>query len=151
MVEDGFDTLLLKGVAGLLSDLVDGLSWKIDPGATYDADEIALFLMRMLSGPDRAVTLTVYSLGDDPALSDSTKGLQVRSRGIPRVSTDATNIDSMIADALLGNYPVDLGTGVHINTLIRRSSVPLGVDELERSEVSSNYELGVYQPSTNRT
>lgn len=149
-MSDGFNTLLAKGVAELLATAVPSLTWRAD-GSVYQAGETAVVIGKMPASPDRCVALTPYPLSDDPALSDSTVGLQVRCRGERGSTVDASDLDDLIADQILGLYPVDLTGGIRVTTLMRRSGVPLGVDDENRPEQTSNYELGVWRPSVHRT
>lgn len=143
-----FTTDLLTGAAELLADAGIGLTWRAT--GAYQTGETGIILRAMPPVPDRIVTLSAYDLSDDPTLSDSQKGLQVRSRSGDPDPTDVDSIDDAVADVLLGNYPLTLPTGIRITTLIRSSGVSLGQDDTKRWSTVSNYTLGLWRPSTHR-
>lgn len=149
MSEDGFDALLLKGIAQVLADEVDDVTWLPD-GSAYELSATGVFLIRMPATPDRAVLLTLYGFGDDPTLSNSSKNLQIRTRGAGDDSTDALNLNTACGRVLLGRYPRTVGDSIEIQKIRRTSQGPLGIDDLQRAEHTSNYELGVYEPTPHR-
>jgi hypothetical protein len=142
-----------EGFAQLLADDPDlGLTWH--PADPYDPAETGIWLAAFPADPSfeqsRAVVLTPYPLGDDAALSDSTIGLQVKTRCPGQDPRPCWSLDDAIANVLLGLYPVTLPTGVQVITLQRTSSASLGMDENQRWTWSSNYGTTVYRPSTHR-
>lgn len=147
----GPSTDLVDGIAAQLAVTVDGVSY--DPTGAYPTDTTGIFDEVMPDGdsvPDRCVTLTTYPLGDDPTLSDSTVGLQVRVRSAGEDPRDAKDLDDAIFDALQAIAPVTLG-GIRIVNFTRTSGVSLGQDERKRWHRSSNYTLDIWRPSTYRT
>lgn len=143
----GFSDQLLAGVAQFLEDAGVG-TWQ--PTGAYAAGALNPIFMSQTPGtPDRVMTLTPYTVSDDPSLSDSVQGLQVRLRGTkdPRVVQD---MDDAIFDRLHGATGVTLPGGVRLVMALRRSGTPLGADGSGRLERTSNYHLSVHRPSTHR-
>jgi hypothetical protein len=104
----------------------------------------------MPSSPDRVVVLTFYPTSDDPALSDSEVGLQVRTRGVPNNGDDVDALDDAIFD-FLQNATLDLAAGIRLSGVFRASGTPMGEDDSNRSERSSNYRLLAHWPTAHRT
>jgi hypothetical protein len=125
-----------------------GLTWR--PTATYQPGEIGIGLMTFPTGLDKAVALSPYPLGDDATLSDSTIGLQVKTRSTGADPRDVWALDDAIANFLLGLYPTTLPTGIRITTMGDRISTSLGQDEKQRWIWSSSYPCGIYRPSVHR-
>lgn len=143
-----FTTDLLAGVAQLLED--EGVAtW--NPAGAYPADARRPIMMGVVpSGPDEVLTLTAYGITDDPSLSDSVHGMQVRGRA----GRDPRTVDALlddVFDVLHGLHGVDLPGGIRLELALRRSWTPLGADDNSRHERSDNYALTVHRPSPNRT
>lgn len=138
---------LLTGVAVAIDAAGIGLTWR--DGEPYDDDQTGIFLKTVPPSPDRLVVLTAYGISDDPTLSDSVQGLQVRSRGVPQLSTDCDDIDDAVF-GFLQNTVLDLTTGIRIVSAFRTSTAPLGQDPSNRFEVASSYALSTHRPSTHR-
>jgi len=143
-----FTTDVGEGFAQLLAAGVSGLAWQTS--GTYATNVTGIYIAVVPPNPDRIVTLTVYGLGDDATYADSSAGLQVRTRSAGQDPRDAYTLDDAIADVLLGRYPLTLPNGIHVQTLMRTSSTPLGEDDNQRWEHSSNYGLELYRPGTHR-
>lgn len=138
---------LLGGLAAYL-DTAGAGTYRSD-GSAYVASETAIVFAEMPQTPDRAIVLSDYPVTDDPSLSDSVVGMQIRCRG----GSDPHDVKA-IADAVFtvlhGKTAFDAGT-VHVVQALRRSGVPLGRDDSNRWEHSDNYYLTVHRPSANRT
>ena len=148
-MSDGFETQLLRGLARLLAAAGHG-TWR-ETGA-YQASETAICLDVFPATPDQVISLTAYPVDDDPALSDSTIAIQVRTRaGDPNTVRD---LDSAIFTSLHGRHgfttPADGAAGIRVVQCLRHSGVGLGMDESGRWGRSSNYYLDVHRPSTFR-
>lgn len=137
-----------EGFAQLLAAEVTGLAWA--PTGAYATNVTGIYIEVVPPTPNRIVTLTVYGLGDDGAYADSTVGLQVRCRSAGHDPRDVHDLDDAIADVLLGRYPLTLPNGITVQTLIRSSATPLGQDDNQRHEHSSNYTAGLHWPGTHR-
>lgn len=139
-----------EGMAATLG-AVSGFTW--DPTGAYDPTvPRCIYLM---NAPDDAVSpvvLTPYPLADDPALSDSTIGLQVRTRSAGRNIRDLWNTDDAIDDALLGLYPVTLPSGIAVTALTKTSTMPPIREDgsLQRWWHTANHTALIYRPSTHR-
>jgi hypothetical protein len=103
------------------------------------------------ASPDRVITLTDYVVADDPTLSDSVIGVQVRTRWGGQDPRPVKDLDGAIFDALHGLEGVTLTGGIHIVSCFRRSGTSMGQDANNRWGRSSNYYATVHRPSTNRT
>ncbi|MCW2496347.1 minor capsid protein [Jatrophihabitans sp.] len=143
-----FLRLFVEGFAQALADAGIGLTWR--PSEPYETGELGIGVMTFPTGLNKAVALTPYPLSDDPALSDSQIGLQVKTRSESAEPRDVWDLDDAIANVLLGLYPTTLPSGIEIVTLQRTSSTSLGQDESQRWIWSSNYPCGLYRPSVHR-
>lgn len=143
-----FLQLFVEGWAQYIDAADIGVKWR--PSAPYEPSEVGIGLMSFPTGLTKAVALTPYPLTDDPALSDSEIGLQVKTRSAGTDPRDVWALDDAIANLLLGLYPTDLPSGIRITTLQRGPSGSLGQDENQRWIWSSNYPCGLYRPSTHR-
>jgi len=144
----GFETNLLTGIAQLLATAGLGV-WR-DTGV-YTAAETGIVFDTVPQSPDRVITLTDYVVSDDPTLSDSVIGVQVRTRWGGQDPRPVKDLDGSIFDVLHGLEGVDLVGGVHIVSMFRRSGTSMGSDTNNRWMRSSNYYATVHRPSTNRT
>ena len=144
----GFEVLLLTGIAHLLADASLG-TWR-DTGI-YTAAETGIVMDTVPASPDRVITLTDYVVSDDPTLSDSVIGVQVRTRWGGADPRPVKDLDGGIFDVLHGLEGVDLVGGVHVVSMFRRSGTSMGQDANSRWGRSSNYYATVHRPSTNRS
>ena len=144
----GFETNLLTGVAQILAAAGVG-TWR-DTGV-YVAAETGIVLDTLPASPDNIITLTDYAVSDDPTLSDSVIGVQVRTRCGGQDPRPVKDLDGAIFNALHGLESVTLTGGVHVVSMVRRSGVSLGQDENSRWMKSSNYYAAVWRPSANRS
>lgn len=145
----GFTTDLLTGLAAYLH-AAGAATWKAS--GAYSAAETGIVLGVVPQAPDRIVTLTAYGVGDDPSLSDSVVGVQVRCRWGGQDPRSVDDLADAIFALLQGKTNVTLSTGVRVVQCVRQSGpVSMGQDENNRWSNSSNYYLTVHRPSTNRT
>jgi len=144
----GFETNLLTGIAHLLADAGLG-TWR-DTGV-YTTAETGIVLDTVPASPDRVITLTDYVVSDDPTLSDSIIGVQVRTRWGGQDPRPVKDLDGGIFNALHGLEGVTLTGGIRIVSIFRRSGASLGQDVSYRWMRSSNFYATVHRPSTNRT
>jgi hypothetical protein len=139
-----------------LVDLVDGIARLLDtagvatyrPTGIYTATETAITDTVMPDSPDRAVVLTAYDTADDPALTDCTVFLQVRTRARqdPR---EAAALDEAVFAALHGLRNQQFGAA-HVQLIKRENTAPIGVDANGRHERTSNYTLRAQRPQSDR-
>jgi hypothetical protein len=144
----GFESDLLTGVAQLLAAANLG-TWR-DSGI-YTAAETGIVFDVIPVSPDNIVTLTDYAVSDDPTLSDSVIGVQVRTRLGGQDPRPVKDLDGAIFNVLHGLESVTLTGGVHIVSMVRRSGASLGQDANNRWMRSSNYYATVWRPSANRS
>ncbi len=142
----GFETNLLTGLAQLLAAANLG-TW--NPSGVYTSAQTGIVFDTIPQSPDNIITLTDYAVSDDPTLSDSVIGVQVRTRCAGADPRPVKDLDGAIFNALHGLESVDLG-GVHVVSLVRRSGVSLGIDANNRWMRASNYYATVWRPSPNR-
>ena len=145
----GFQTDVLEGLADLLHNASIG-TW--GTSGAYSASDTGIVLGVVPQAPDRIITLTAYGVsGDDPSLSDSEIGVQVRCRWSGQDPRDVNDLDDTVFSALHGRKEFTLSTGVRVVQCLRHSGpVSLGQDENNRWSTSSNYYLTVHRPSTYR-
>lgn len=141
-----FDRLFVEGFSTLLATARIGLT--LD---TTQVDGIYLFAAPP-DTPGRCVWLAPYWLGDDPALADSTRGLQVGVRSAGEDPRPASLLDDQIANVLLGLYGFTLPSGVDVASLDRTSATALMQEQSGslRWWKTSNYTVLTYRPSLNR-
>ena len=144
----GFESDLLTGVAQLLAAANLG-TWR-DSGI-YTAAETGIVFDVIPVSPDNIVTLTDYAVSDDPTLSDSVIGVQVRTRLGGQDPRPVKDLDGAIFNVLHGLESVTLTGGVHVVSMVRRSGASLGQDANNRWMRSSNYYATVWRPSANRS
>lgn len=141
---------LLEGLAQLLAQRELG-AWRPD-GAAYAPGETAIVVGALPDSPPAAIALAPYGVGDDPSMSESTTGVQVRSRTAtlhdPRPGLAL--VDG-IFDALHGLDGLTLPTGVRVVTCQRQSWTPLGADDNQRPRYSQNFYVLHHRPSAHRT
>lgn len=136
-------------------DLLDGIARAIDaagiaqyrPDAPFQAGDVPITFKSMPANPDRAVTLSTYGNSDHPTIPLGQRRLQVRVRGIAGDSLDADAIADAVFETLHGLTHQQYGS-VHVIQILRASTVPLGLDDLQRDERSDNYALDVNPPAT---
>ena len=147
----GFQTNLLTGIAAALQTAGLG-TWSA--AGVYKASETGIVLRTMPQGPDRIICLSTYGVGDDPSLSDSIIGLQIRTRWEGAIPTPVDDLDDAIFTFLHGKETWTVGSGaaaVRIGLCLRNSGpVSLGQDTNLRWSLASNYYLDLWRPSTNR-
>lgn len=143
-----YTTDLLAGVAQLLDTTIPAVVWRAS--GVYTTAEMGVYIATMPQAPDGAVVLSDYPVGDDPTLSDSVIGLQVRTRTGGQDPRTTTGLDDDIFDVLHGLHDVTVG-GIRLVGAERRSGAPLGQDGNGRHERTSNYYLTVHRPSPNRS
>jgi hypothetical protein len=144
----GFSTNLLTGLAAALQTASLG-TW--NPSGAYTALQTGITLGKVPQEPDRIITLTAYALADDPALSDSQVGVQVRTRWSGSDPRPVDDLDDSIFSLWHGKCGLVLTTGITVVQLLRISGTSLGQDANQRWCRTSNYRATVHRPSANRT
>jgi hypothetical protein len=133
-------------------DLLDGLARLLHaagagcyrPAGVYHPGETAIAIAASPPTPDRVIVLTAYPVAESPALTDTTTGVQVRTRAgaDPR---EVEQLDDDVFAVLHASGPHTFGT-VRVSLLYRTSAAPIGADDLGRMERSSNYHLRAHRP-----
>ncbi len=126
------------------------------PTTAYLPDDVAITKTVLPQTPDQAIALAAYDVANAPSLSDTTLGLQVRSRGIRGDVAGGTSLGSLVFDALHGAHDFRLPSpdetpGVWVVQAMLRSSVSAGVDGNDRWSYIQNFYVDVHGPSPNRT
>lgn len=145
----GFQTNLLVGIAVHMQTNSLG-TWSTSGKYTLAQTGIVLGVIPQF--PDSIITLSAYGVEDDPALSDSVLGVQVRCRWTgqdPRLVDDLADSIFMLYHGKMG---LVLTTGITIVQCRRQSGiVSLGQDANGRWSNVQNFYCSVHRPSTNRT
>lgn len=140
MIEKGYTTLLLEGVAQRLED--NGVGRYIpdtDQESVYAADDLAIVLQDVPASPARLITLNTYSPTDHPHMAYGTVQVQFRVRGF---NTECDDIADAIYNLFHQARYMDIVAGYPaISYSGRVSSIPLGRDPNGWSERSDNYEF----------
>jgi hypothetical protein len=145
----GFETDLLTGVAQLLAGANLG-TWR-DSGV-YTATETGIVFATVPQSPDNIITLTAYGVSDDPTLSDSVMGVQVRTRRAGQDPRPVMDLDGAIFDRLHGMPATTLTGGVRVVSCFRRvGPAVMGQDANNRWGLASTYYVTVWRPSANRS
>lgn len=143
-----FETEFLEGFARLLAAASAG-TWKAT--GTYTSSETGIMLGLLPQTPDRVIALAAYGVEDDPALSDSTIGLQVTTRWGGQDPREVGKSTARVFDALQGLHDTNLLTGIRVVQCLRRSWVSLGQDANARWRTVQNFYVDVHRPSAHRT
>lgn len=139
---------LATGLAQHLHDA--GLALYKPTGVYGKADQWGVTFYSVPQGPDQVITLTPYPIEDDVRTAVSVVGMQIRCRGPandprpPERRSDAIFNNLQAAEHLL------LG-GLVVDSIDRRSSLPMGADGSGRWEIASNYALTLNRPTLWRT
>jgi hypothetical protein len=148
---DSFEMAVLDGFARMISENPDArvpLWYEYDPSVTAPAGALVVTLDRYPQGRDASVTISEYSVDDDPSLSDSTVGVQVAiwskdRRQVKAITSDLFNLLHGRTHGMLGVVTL---------VMARRSSgTNVGQDSAERQGRTENYYLTVHRPSPHRT
>lgn len=144
---------LLRGLAMHLQANGIGV-WK--ESGSYSAAEIGITLHAVPQQPDGIITLSAYGVDDDPALSDSIEGVQVRVRRGGANPTPTNDLADRIFNLLHGAHDFRLPSpdddpGVWVVQCLRRSHVSGGQDQNNRWSDLQNFYITVHYPSANRT
>jgi Bacteriophage minor capsid protein len=145
----GFTTDLLTGLAVYLAAGGLGATWNAT--GAYTVLQTGIVLGNIPQSPDRVITITAYAVADSPNLSDSTVGVQIRTRWDGQDKRGVDDLDDSIFNLLHGKCDLTLSTGVVVGQCYRQSASTLGQDESNRWGNVSNYYCSVHRPSTNRT
>lgn len=144
----GAQTDFLVGLAVYLQTAGIG-TW--NTSGVYTSTQTGIVLGTVPQTPDRVITLTAYGVADDPSLSDSVMGLQVRSRWGGQDPRPTDDLADSIFTLLHGLTHVTLSTGIKIVECLRISAITLGQDENLRWCHVQNFHVTIHRPSTNRT
>ena len=143
----GFETNFLKGWATYLATAGVGVYSTTDP---YQPTDVAITFTALPQDPDNAIALGMYTVSDDPTLSDSVLALQVYSRAAGPDPTAVEDIGAAVYEQLQGLSNITLATGVKVLQVVRQGGGSLGRDENQRWERSDNYYVTVHRPSLRR-
>ena len=146
----GYETNLLTGLAVALAAAGLEITYPAATGG-FTSLQTGLFVNKIPQSPDRVVSLSSYGVKDDPTLSDTITGVQVRTRAQGEDPRPVYDLDSAIFGYLQGKTAWTLSTGILV-VEIHRNSGPalLGQDENKRWMLSSNYYATCWRPGTNR-
>lgn len=125
---------LLDGLARLLHEHGIG-TYRTD--SPYAAGETAITVAALTPAPDRVICLSAYPVTDSSVLTDTTTGIQVRTRaGADPREVDA--LDDQVHELLHASGPHRFGA-VPVQLVYRVSAAPIGADSAGRWERSANY------------
>ncbi|MGW8767679.1 minor capsid protein [Streptomyces sp. NPDC055815] len=133
---------LLHGLARLLHGAGLG-TYRTD--GPYAVGETAITIAALLPAPDRVICLSAYPVTDSPVLTDTTTGIQVRTRaGADPREVDA--LDDQVHELLHGSGPHRFGA-VPVQLVYRVSAAPIGTDASGRWERTANYYARAHRAS----
>lgn len=135
-------------LAGVGSDLTSaGIGIYDEARVWTDADtQSAITMVRMPAEPDRAIALTAYYLDAGPDEAIAQLRLQIRCRGSRNAPLDPGDIDEQVS-ALLRRLTDRAYGSVTVNQFVYYSSIPLGPDDADRWEQSTNWTVDTSDPS----
>lgn len=132
---------LLDGLARLLHTYGVGI---YRPDGVYAAGETAITIAATPPAPDRLVCLSAYPLLESPALTDTTTGVQVRTRaGADPREVDV--VDDSVFAVLHASGPHTFGAA-RVQLLYRQSAAQIGADSQGRWERTANYHARAHRP-----
>lgn len=143
----GYTTDLLTGLAEHLAANAIG-TW--NPTGVYTSGQTGIVMRVVPQTPDAVIVLAPYSVADDPTLSDSITGVQVRTREPGADPRPTDDLADSIFNLLHGAQGLTWG-GVKVQLVTRENYTPLGQDANERHERSDNYYVHTWRPSPHRT
>jgi hypothetical protein len=143
-----FSSDLFAGLAALLQGAGIGVYSEM---GIFGPGDVGIFDKILPSTPDGGIALAQYPVSDDPSLSDSVIGVQVRTRMAGEDSRPIDDLADAIFNQLQGLADRTLAGGVHVVEAERRSGSPAVQDDLKRWTRADNYYLTVWRPSPNRT
>lgn len=151
---DSFELDTLLGFANLAADNPEAevRLWSENdangnPNPPQPEGSVPIFIDRWPEGPDDCVTITDYTVSDDPSLSDSVIGVQVTVR-----AKDVDVVKGITSDLFAlfhGRWRGMLGR-VTLVSARRASGTNTGQDSNDRQGRTENYYLTVHRPSTHR-
>lgn len=151
MTEPSFEQQLLEGIAADLDGNPDAtvpLAYDYGvPGVVYAESATSIHIDRYPQKAGGSVTITDYTVTDDPSLSDSVVGIQFTIKHRDRNAVKAIAGD--IFNRFHGRGRGMLGA-VTLVTSSRASGTNTGQDGNERQGRIENYYLTVHRPSANR-
>ncbi|MEU1674092.1 minor capsid protein [Streptomyces roseifaciens] len=136
-------------------DLLDGLARHLHdaglgvyrPDSPYAEGETAITIAATPPAPDRVICLSAYPVTSSAALTDTTTGIQVRTRaGLDPREVDA--LDDRVFNVLHGSGPYTWGEA-RVQLIYRASAAPIGADSTGRAERSSNYYARAHRRAPN--
>ncbi|MDV9190765.1 minor capsid protein [Streptomyces sp. SR27] len=135
---------LLDGLARLLAAAGVGV---YRPDGVYTAGETAITIAALPPAPDRCICLAAYPVTDSPVLTDTTTGIQVRTRaGADPREVDA--LDDQVHELLHGSGPHRFGA-VPVQLVYRLSAAPIGTDTSGRWERTANFHVRAHRAHPN--
>lgn len=144
----GYTRDMLHGLAQLLA--ADGVGIYRATGV-YANTEVGIVIGAMPTSPPAVVALIPYPLSDDPTLSDSVQGMQVRCRAASYDPRDVADLADLAFESLHGRGGIDLSPTARLVFAERTSGIPLGDDSNGRPEWADSYQLTLHRPSRHRT
>lgn len=145
----GYTRDVLEGVATVILAPGGVGVWRAD-GAYADGEQ-GIVVGTVPQSPDAVICLIPYPLTDDPTLSDSVLGLQVRVRGATTDPRPVLDTLDAVFDLLQGHRPVDLAGTARLLIAERQTGTPLGEDSHGRFEAADSYQLTLHRPSLHRS
>lgn len=144
---------------GFTDDAMTGLAVLIDAAGVakwravgaYVEPEVGIVINSVPQSPKSVLCLIPYPLADDPTLSESVLGVQVRARSADSNPAGATDLLDGVFDLLQGMWAVPLDGGIYLVSAERVSGTPLGEDANARAEFVDSYQLTLNRPSQHRT
>jgi hypothetical protein len=135
---------LLNGIAGMIVTAGIGV---LNTNGVYASTDTGIIMLVMPGSPDRVIVLNAVSQGDNITIPLGQVMVQVRVRGLPNNPLDALDLSDSIFAVLHGATNLTFGS-VHVIQMNRKVNVPMGQDDVKRSEIADQYYLDVDAPPT---
>lgn len=134
-------------VAGMAA-LIDGAGLGVyDPDRAWTAGDTswAVMLRSVPQDPPKVIALSLYSVDDDPKLTDSTRGVQIRLRGDENPES-TLDLNAALFDLFQGRHDTTIN-GVAVVLMWRQSFLPGPQDTESRWQLTSNWYVRTADPT----
>jgi hypothetical protein len=140
---------------GYTEDLLDGLASAtavagigLYQDTAYATSDIGIGIGDIPTDCVSGIGITDYlATNDSPNQALGLVGIQFLFRGLPDDRVSVTNLADAVFQLWQGVTHRQFGT-CHVIQMLRRTSLPLGVDELRRWRRADNYYLDINPPAT---
>lgn len=139
---------LIQGFAQLVADAGIGFTWHASAG--YTASEFGIYRVRIPTDADNALVISPYPLTADPTRPENETGIQFYLRTADPSVGVHWDLRDALDNVLLGNFPLDLPTGLRVTVLTFTSGTLPALDDNQRWVSIANHTARHQRPSAHR-